>query len=57
VRPVKLTAFEYVREVSYVVEMVEQALDPRLSAVVPYSTQDWFSFSYVFQPTETAVFS
>lgn len=53
-RSVKLTAFEYVREVSYVVDMVEQALESRLSAEVPYWTQDWFSFSYVFQPTETA---
>lgn len=46
---------EYVRELAYVVDRVEQALDLRLLAEVPYCTHDWFSLVYVFQPTETAV--
>jgi hypothetical protein len=54
VRPVNTTMLEYVREVAYVVEMDEQALEVRELREVPYWTQLWSSFSYVFHPIDTA---
>jgi hypothetical protein len=55
VRPVNTTTLEYVREVAYVVEMDEQALEVKELLEVPYWTQLWSSFSYVFHPIDTAL--
>jgi hypothetical protein len=55
-RPVNTTTLEYVREVAYVVELDEQALEVRALLEVPYWTQPWSSFSYVFHPIDTAAF-
>ena len=52
--PVRVTTFEYVLDDGYVTEVVEQVWEDRLLLEVPYCTQGWLSFSYVFQPMDTA---
>lgn len=54
VRPVNTTTLEYVREVAYVVDIDEHALEVSALLEVPYSTQLWSSFSNVFHPIDMA---